>query len=92
MSIHNGNVSPRPASGDLWYFWGRDRAITSEVLGGVSIPRVARVHGLSALRIHCIVRKTCERLTPGWVDGYGLHVAWSMTLEALGAVRGQFGI
>ena len=92
MSTGNHNVSPRPASGGLWYFRRRDLAITSAALGGMSVLRIARVHGLSALRVQCIVRKTCERLSPGWVDGYGLHVAWSLTLEALGAARGQFGV
>ena len=76
----------------LWHFEGRDRAITGAVLGGMAPARVAQVHGLSTARVMLIVRKTCTRLRPDWVDRGGYPYAWSLPLTRLRAVRGTFGV
>ena len=92
MSIWNPTLRPRPASGELWYFAGRDRALTSAILGGLTPAWAVRLYGVPYLRVLLIVRKTCARAAPRWVDRWGMPWAWSVSLEVLREERARFGL
>jgi hypothetical protein len=68
---------------NCWQFESRDRAITQAMLQGTATKLLCQRYGLHRTRVHQIMRQTCARLRPDWVDERGYSVVWSMSLQAL---------
>ena len=84
------DVSTPPAPAPLWYFEGRDRAITSFILQGSAPAQVSAAYALSVLRVELIVRTVCVREWPAWIDEAGRPQAW-VGLRSCGPGGGGWG-
>jgi len=94
MSVLKSTIhSTRPPGHQgLWYYRERDKEVTRLVLDGKAPKDVGHVYGLSNANVIRVVRTTCERLRPDWVDRTGRSRAWSTTLSGLRAERGRFPV
>ena len=89
LSRDKSSTRPAPTRG-LWLYRERDKAVTRAILDGSSMAEVGAHYGLSYANVSRIVRTTCARVRPDWVDATGRNRVWGTPLSELRAQRALF--